>query len=200
VEFQPWPKTPRLFRDVVITEKIDGTNAAIVIEPLSENLENVICVVGYPDGEGELWVQIGAQSRKRLLKPGDDNFGFAGWVLDNAETLVADLGPGRHFGEWWGQGIQRGYGLNERRFSLFNTGKWAGERESGFKTSQLTVVPVLYEGVFNEFAVPFALSRLTVEGSHAAPGFNQPEGICVFHTQSRRVYKVTFDGDGHKNA
>ena len=27
--FQPWPKTPRLFRDIFITEKIDGTNVGI---------------------------------------------------------------------------------------------------------------------------------------------------------------------------
>ncbi len=27
--FKPWPKIPRLRRDIVITEKIDGTNAII---------------------------------------------------------------------------------------------------------------------------------------------------------------------------
>jgi hypothetical protein len=27
VEFQAWPKTPRLFRGIVITEKIDGNDA-----------------------------------------------------------------------------------------------------------------------------------------------------------------------------
>ena len=27
IDFEPWPKTPRLRRDCVITEKIDGTNA-----------------------------------------------------------------------------------------------------------------------------------------------------------------------------
>lgn len=31
IEFKAWPKIPRLFRDVIITEKIDGTNAAIHI-------------------------------------------------------------------------------------------------------------------------------------------------------------------------
>ena len=32
-EFKPWPKTPRWNRQVVITEKIDGTNAAVGFTP-----------------------------------------------------------------------------------------------------------------------------------------------------------------------
>jgi hypothetical protein len=32
IEFQGWPKTPRLFRDMIVTEKIDGTNSAVIIE------------------------------------------------------------------------------------------------------------------------------------------------------------------------
>ena len=31
IEFKEWPKTPRLLRNITITEKIDGTNAAIGI-------------------------------------------------------------------------------------------------------------------------------------------------------------------------
>jgi hypothetical protein len=33
-EFIAWPKTQRLFRDIIVSEKIDGTNAAIHIEEL----------------------------------------------------------------------------------------------------------------------------------------------------------------------
>ena len=49
-------------------------------------------------------------------------FGFARWVETNRERLITLLGPGLHFGEWWGSGIQRGYGLTkgDKRFSLFN--------------------------------------------------------------------------------
>ena len=32
-EFKPWPKISRYNRDIVITEKIDGTNGAIHIAP-----------------------------------------------------------------------------------------------------------------------------------------------------------------------
>jgi hypothetical protein len=35
-EFREWPKTPRLFRTIVVTEKIDGTNAAIHVELIRE--------------------------------------------------------------------------------------------------------------------------------------------------------------------
>ena len=46
-EFQPFPKIPRLSREIVITEKIDGTNAQILItddgqralEPLARAVE-----------------------------------------------------------------------------------------------------------------------------------------------------------------
>lgn len=80
ITFKEWPKTPRLLRDIVITEKIDGTNAAIGIVPA----EGVI--VGDPAVITEITVDSGetfavyAQSRTRLITPGKstDNYGFAG--------------------------------------------------------------------------------------------------------------------------
>jgi hypothetical protein len=38
-----------------------------------------------------------------------------------------------------------------------------------------------------------ALAKLQISGSVAAPGFMNPEGICVYHTQTRNVFKVTLD-------
>lgn len=109
IVFEPFPKLARLNRTIYVTEKLDGTNAAIGI---------------HEDGT------IYAQSRKRLIRVGDDNAGFAAWVDENKDQLSATLGPGLHFGEWWGSGIQRGYGLpkGEKRFSLFNTGRWHTEK------------------------------------------------------------------------
>lgn len=197
MQFEEWPKTARLFRDVVVTEKIDGTNAAIRIEENDQIDPYAIATVEefLPDSEHRF--NFGAQSRKRLITPEDDNYGFAAWVRDNALTLLYDLGPGIHFGEWWGQGIQRRYGLEEKRFSLFNTKKWDPVKDT-FLTPNLHVVPVLYEGVFDQAELGRVLHTLELEGSVAAPGFDDPEGICVFHTQSRKVYKYTLDGDGHK--
>src|SRR5690606_13561404 len=103
--FTEFPKIPRLNRNIIVTEKIDGTNASIFIGE-----------------DGEFLVG----SRTRWITPEKDNFGFAAWAHENRDELMK-LGPGHHFGEWWGRGIQRGYGLNERRFSLFNTSRWTPE-------------------------------------------------------------------------
>lgn len=209
MQFEAWPKTARFFRDVVISEKIDGTNAAVVIEKTEDGRYAEYGGVPYkalPDG-----IIVGAQSRKRLITPDDDNHGFARWVWDNAEGLVDALGIGRHFGEWWGSGINRGYGLpkGEKRFSLFNTKRYSGlplplspehaALVAAFsKVPALRVVPVLHEGQMDQWVIEDCMNELFEQGSKAAPGFNNPEGVCIFHTQSRQVYKYTFDGDGHK--
>jgi len=176
ITFEPWPKIPRLFRDVIITEKIDGTNAGI-----------------YIDDEGRIF----ASSRKRWITPERDNFIFARWVKENAETLVADLGPGMHFGEWWGAGIQRRYDRAEKYFSLFNVSKWK-EAEGTFKTPRLGVVPVLWEGAFTDMNLELVADGLIQHGSVASPGFMSPEGIVIFHVAANQCFKFTFDGDGHK--
>lgn len=192
MEFQAWPKTYRLYRDIVVTEKIDGTNAAVHFTPDTGGGGSVL---SYVASLASGTYQVGAQSRNRLLTLDSDNAGFARWVDTNAASLFNDLGPGTHFGEWWGQGIQRRYGLDCKRFSLFNTAKWAGV---AFETSNLHVVPVLYQGGFDDYAIERAVDRLRDFGSLAAPGFMNPEGVCIFHTQTRQVLKYTLDGDGHK--
>lgn len=195
IEFQAWPKTPRLFRDIVITEKIDGTNSAVIIQELDDfanaDPANGLTVVLH-DGR---YYEVAAQSRNRLIFPGKttDNYGFAAWVEENAERLVSILGPGRHFGEWWGQGIARRYDMPHKVFSLFNISKGVMEEDLG--GAVVGTMPVLYEGVFDENEIDVALLRLHRHGSVASPGFMNPEGICVYHTQSKQVYKVTLDNN-----
>jgi hypothetical protein len=168
-EFEGFPKISRWSREVVVTEKIDGTNAQIVVSD---------------DG-----TQVFAGSRTRWITPQDDNFGFARWVQENSQELLR-LGPGRHFGEWWGAGIQRGYGLKEKRFSLFNTHRWGAERPSC-----CSVVPVLYQGNLDDMNIGGILFDLEVKGSIAAPGFMKPEGVVIFHTASGALFKKTVDKD-----
>ncbi|MDX2794019.1 RNA ligase family protein [Streptomyces scabiei] len=192
-EFHEWPKTKRLFRDIVVTEKLDGTNSAVGVVKLDWTDE-----ITYPPADfstvtvGDELYAVYAQSRSRIITPGKttDNFGFAGWVFDHASDLVQILGPGLHYGEWWGRGIQRGYGLDHKRFSLFNTARYAHLADGDALVGR---VPVLYEGVFSEARIHHALMSLKIHGSHAAPGFRNPEGICVYHTQTRSVFKVTLD-------
>ena len=115
-EFQEFSKMARWSRQVVVTEKIDGTNAQIYIAELD----------GRP-AEGAIAQSDGlamfAGSRSRWITPDDDNFGFASWAKRNADQLFG-LGVGRHFGEWWGSGIQRKYNQAEKRFSMFNVLRW----------------------------------------------------------------------------
>jgi hypothetical protein len=154
-QFREWPKIPRWQNEsYVITEKIDGTNGCIIVTE-----------------HGDIF----AQSRSKILdetKAGD-NFGFCKWVIGNKSELLR-LGVGYHYGEWWGQGIQRKYGLTERRFSLFNI--WLPEYPEC-----VSKVPVI------EKTLEKAIARITECGSQAAPGFMNPEGLVMSATQNRGV-------------
>lgn len=172
MEFVEFPKIARLSREVIVTEKIDGTNGCI----------------GISDDGTEMHVG----SRSRWLVPGADNFGFLCWALANKEELLR-LGPGRHYGEWWGSGIQRRYGLTEKRFSLFNTSRWS---DPATRPACCGVVPVLYQGPFDTAMIDAELRVLAANGSAAAPGFMQPEGVVVFHTGGGGAFKKTLDLDG----
>ena len=188
-QFTQFPKMARLQREVIVTEKIDGTNALVYITD---------------DGK----MLFG--SRTRWITPGDDNFGFARWATDNKEELLK-LGPGRHFGEWWGRGIQRNYGLNYRRFSLFNVVRWCphGEVPKAIPTADprtvkmqdmlpacCHLVPILWQGLFSTAEATIQLWELGQTGSKAAPGFMNPEGIVLFHTAGNVGFKMTLDNDG----
>jgi hypothetical protein len=198
VEFKPWVKIPRLNRDMVITEKIDGTNAAIGIIKLGPaakghpDLDSPAVKLGaYSDGTE---YAVYAQSRRRVISPWDDNYGFAAWVHEHAETLAEDLGPGLHYGEWWGQGIQRDYGQRRKIFSLFNVQKW--EVSSAlFQTPDVRTVPVLTRWTFDTNVIRDTLRNLEENGSHAAPGYMNPEGIVVYHPASQSLFKATIDND-----
>lgn len=172
--YEPFTKIARLSRECTITEKIDGTNGCIFIGE-----------------DGEFLVG----SRTRWITPEDDNYGFAKWARENRYELLR-LGPGRHFGEWWGQGIQRNYSQPRKRFSLFNTHKWS---DDAVRPACCDVVPVLYTGILDEFGVlkgvKSAIKRLQDEGSAAAPGFMKPEGIIIYHHAANLYFKKTLDKD-----
>jgi hypothetical protein len=173
--FENFPSIPRLTREMIITEKLDGTNAQILFN------------------EDDTF-QVG--SRNRWITPENDNFGFARWVYANVDALKAELGYGRHYGEWWGSGVQRGYGLKEKRFSLFNVHRWGD-----VQLKVVTVVPVLYRGNFDTTVIDEVLEKLRVEGSVMSPGFMNPEGIVVYHKASGQLFKKTLDhNDQHKGS
>ena len=190
VEFVEFPKMARLSRECIVTEKIDGTNACIKIT------EDGLFLTG---------------SRTRWITPDDDNYGFSRWAHGNKNQLMR-LGPGTHFGEWWGSGCQRGYGLSngEKRWSLFNVARWclAGQEPQRIPTGDPRIekyqdvlpecchlVPVLYRGVFETVQIENALSVLRVFGSKAAPGFMRPEGVVCYHIAGNIGFKKTIEKD-----
>jgi hypothetical protein len=187
--FAEFASIARLSRAMIVTEKIDGTNAQVHITE---------------DG------RVLAGSRNRWITPEADNFGFARWVAEHADELRTGLGPGSHYGEWWGSGIQRRYGLTEKRFSLFNVGRWTSlfntESAPGDDTRCIEapcchVVPVLLRWTFDTARVDEVLAQLAATGSAAAPGFTKPEGVVVSHPASKTLFKKTLDkNDGHKSA
>jgi len=202
--FEKFPSLTRFSHGWTITEKLDGTNACVLIVPEAEwpyrsadvqvrDVPGATLAQGtLPDGQT---VAVLAQSRSRLITPDSDNHGFARWVKDNAEKLVELLGAGRHFGEWVGKGInKRGYNLNQKVFALFNTHRWAGMNELD---GRLRVVPVLAEGYMGEPGAEFerVMSQLKLNGSLFAPGFADPEGLVMRHGPSGTLFKKTFDYD-----
>ena len=137
--------------NVTITEKIDGTNACILI-----------------DDDGKLEA---VQSRKRFITPEDDNFGFARWVHEHKEELEG-LGSGYHYGEWAGPGIQKNHhNLKKKTFLLFNT------YLKDSKPDCCETVPVLFEGVMTSGTVLCLFEDLL---NNPDPDYT-PEGVVVYY-------------------
>lgn len=169
MEFKSFPSIARLSREVIITEKLDGTNASITITEDGKFLTG---------------------ARNRWITPEDDNYGFSKWAHENKEELLK-LGVGSHFGEWWGQGIQRKYGLTEKRFSLFNVDRWNNDN----CPTCCSVVPTLYIGAFDTQEIMRIMETLKESGSAAAPGFMKPEGVVIYHKHANMLLKKTLEND-----
>ena len=194
MEFQEFRKIPRLSREIIITEKIDGTNGVIYIG------ENGEFLVG---------------SRSRWIDEHTDNHNFWHWAMAHKDELLK-LRPGFHYGEWWGSGINRGYNLpkGEKRFSLFNTVRWCLHNETPKLISVdpktkiekyqkclpvcCSLVPVLWTGIFDTFVIDNKLSILALNGSVASPGYMLPEGIVIYHQAGGNYYKKTIEKDNER--
>ena len=175
-EFRKWGSTPRWHNGMTITEKINGTNGGIIIY----------------NG------QVKAQSRKRIITPDDDNFGFARWVYDNAGALMDTLGYGYHYGEWFGEGIQKNpLGIEGKRFALFHATKYTPA--NGYDLEQvdnLETVPLLHHGQATVWTIPDILADL-VAGSKVvgAKEGAESEGIIVWHKETQQKYKILLTND-----
>lgn len=178
-DFEPFPKIPRLKVNCTITEKIDGSNGQILF-----------------DDEGNM--KVGSRNRW-LGESLQDNYGFYAWASANREVLFQQLGPGRHFGEWWGNKIERCYDMKRRQFSLFNVHRWMGKIELAACEIGLGVVPMIHHGEFSEAIVDEACRILQDQGSFVRPGFMNPEGVVVqigaYGRHDGNLFKVIISGE-----
>ena len=173
-EFEAWPKIYRKGKGTyTVTEKIDGTNAQIVITEDEE---------------------IYAASRKRYITPDDDNYGFAKWVEANKEELLT-MGEGRHYGEWAGEGIQKNpHNLTGKQFFLFNTARWGDHNPN--TPNCCKVVPILLIGS-DISLVDTAMEILLRDGSTIGDS-GEPEGVVAYHSFTQRYIKATFKSPNGK--
>lgn len=172
MEFKHWPKIPRIENEAwAITEKIDGTNGVIAI-----------------DEDNHIYVG----SRNRWLDLHDDNHGFYKWTMENEEDLLK-LGPGYHYGEWYGQGIQRGYGLKEKRFALFYLSKTAIKPDCCEIVSTINVFDHDKGMRGLRTAIWLSLDLLQTAGSVHVPGYTKPEGIIIRSFLTGQRYKYILE-------
>ena len=206
MEFEKFPKIYRSNGDVIITEKLDGTNAQIGIKEIETALEyeqamrdpHCLHVFGGIDSEvGDNPLALYAGSRNRWLTVHEDNFGFANWVVENLDELQK-LGPGRHYGEWYGLGIQRGYAQAEKHLALFNVQRWGAHNLNTPACVEVVTTLNSAEGFGRGTTVEQCMYQLYAHGSAHVPGFLKPEGIIVYHCPSRTLSKTTFENSKGK--
>lgn len=170
-EFQPFPKIPRLNREVIITEKIDGTNAAVMIT--DDN-------------------QLFAGSKNKWITIEEDNHGFAAWCLLNNDELIK-LGPGIHRGEFFGIGINKNpHKLLDKKFALFNTKYITDDEWKNKLPACCIVVPILYTGMLTTDITIALIMQLKARGSNVG---GKAEGIIIYHTVSGYGFKITCEND-----
>lgn len=153
---------------VVVCEKIDGTNGLIFIDEETDTM-----LIG---------------SRNRWIDHHNDNYGFHKWCMENEEEL-RKLGPGHHYGEWWGQGIQRRYDMDQKVFSLFNAPRWEGNPD---KPECCDVVPIVFTGTQSEYDIEFE-TNLKFNPSVAAERygvyFENIEGYVIWLAGTQKYMK-----------
>lgn len=224
-EFESFPDIKKLKSAALfITQKIHGSNAQIYVYKNREYLQTMDRHPGEEEAAdlaaknpGKTVVFEHSQdfynkviaytesldlvcgSRTRWIAPGDDNFGFAEMVHEHKQEFIEKLGPGRHYGEWAGPGINSGEGLTKKTFVLFDHWRYPAERPLPPNT---IVVPVLYSGEFDLSKIEECMNDLKTNGSKLVAGFMAPEGVVVRVMGNR--FKVVFQAEdakwkGHKD-
>ena len=83
-------------------------------------------------------------------------------------------------------------------FVLFAAHIWYAPFKRGELPEGLSCVPLLYQGPHDTRKIDDYMDWLAHNGSVFAPGFMKPEGVVVYHTASKTLYKKTFEHDEGK--
>lgn len=183
-DFTRYPKIPRYENETwTISEKIDGSNGVIYIPEVRE--DDIIDRDEILAGSRTQW--LGDRDRKgREL----DNHGFWAWVKTNWVELVK-LGPGMHHGEWYGEKINRNYGLKQKKFMLFNNKRY---RKADFDLPNCveleTVVADNVEFKDLQSRIELLSDMLESTGSFHVQGFKPAEGFILRSSLRNTLYKV----------
>ena len=163
-EHIPFPKIPRFSkRKLLITEKIDGTNACIRI---------------YGDGE------IVLQSRNRIISTEYDNYGFAAWVNKNREAILGHEG-GLRFdadGDADHRAALRGGARHGACLSAMNTPHPRRARRAWTRSTASRTAA----GRANACVLGF-LRYATARAAGVARGRDHTRGVCEHRTSERRL-------------
>ena len=185
VNYNSFPSIERLENIYcIISEKIDGTNGLIEIN--------------------ETNVRFG--SRNRYVFFNDDNAGFANFFRDYearfkdaAKDIITDESyPLRIYGEWFGCGIQRNYGLKDKFFMPFHL--FYSKKLIEYQIPNIVTPNIMYAGKFSIEVVDACMQQLKLDGSGVVKNYKQPEGIVIFFPKYNFRLKETFDGAKWKDA
>jgi len=219
MDFQQFKKIPRLSREIIITEKINGSNMQVFIYNLNEEIlfpyeedykipsKEFINKYTVAEKNG-LLMFVGSRNRWLQVGKSSDNMSCASWCKERSEELFK-LGEGRYYAEFYGKGIQSGYGLDHKRMALFNVSRWHDDEKRLISVNKETgeekyteqcpscceVVPILYQGDFDTNVINYYIDKLDREGSVAVPNFKPAEGLVVYHTAAGQYFKKTISND-----
>jgi hypothetical protein len=193
VDFKAYPKTHRIGTEqYTITEKVDGTNGVVYVHKAKP--------ADFRVGKDRSYVKAGSRSRW-LEDDGSkkwDNHGFGEWVMENERALI-ELPEGFHYGEWYGRGINRNYGLKDRRFMLFDYARYdkliTNNNILGDLIETETVLADVVTYDYLSIAIKLNSACLSVEGSVHVRGFSDPEGLIIRSKLRPAVYKYIIRKD-----
>jgi len=151
-----------------INEKIDGTNGMIEITKDA--------------------LRFG--SRNTYLSSKEDNHGFYKFCKEYITYPVSDIiirrlypnnpptYPVRIYGEWFGKGIQRTYGLKARYFMPFNP--YHADALTYCGVPYIVYPAELYSGKFSVSQLELCMDDLKLRGSKVIEDYMNPEGVVIY--------------------